>query len=263
MQRLNLKKVKKACGFTLIELLVVIAIIGILAAMILVAVNSAKLKAKDARVKAGVAQARISAETYFDGNYTKSGLTCSPDGSPEVCTNLAGTGEEQKNIEKIAADVLLQGSDGLTVSSNDQGYTISASLPSAPTTYFNVGSQATQTEAELNQTKIRSDVVQARTLLEEYYKATAALALNCNYATTRCDQLTGAAFSNIKLLAIDVKQTSASVGMFIKTSSDKSQYIVWSFKTSGNSGSGGYACADSTGRVTAPDSGYPPYLYCP
>ena len=60
--------IKKKGGFTLIELLVVIAIIGILATIVLVSLNTARAKARDARRQSDMHQISLAMEMYNDSH---------------------------------------------------------------------------------------------------------------------------------------------------------------------------------------------------
>ena len=68
-------------GFTLVELLVVISIIGMLSSLAVVSLNSARIKARDAKRLADVRQIQTALELYFNSNFHYAGAAGDPTGS--------------------------------------------------------------------------------------------------------------------------------------------------------------------------------------
>jgi len=123
-------------GFTLIELLVVIAIIGILASVVLVSLNSARNKGKDARVISDVQQTRTALESGYNGSFY-----------PDLGTDATNTspGPQAGVLNQLRGDAITQGGSVNFKTTggpnNVTAYAIYGALPStAGVTFFCIDS---------------------------------------------------------------------------------------------------------------------------
>ena len=90
-------------GFTLIELLVVIAIIGILSAVVLAALNTARSKGQDAAIMSDLDSIRVQAELYYSDNGNSYGSDNQTWVQAGGCTATANTMWEDPTIQSAIA----------------------------------------------------------------------------------------------------------------------------------------------------------------
>ncbi len=115
-------------GFTLIELLVVIAIIGILSAVVLASLSTARSKGKDASVQESMSGMRAAAEIVYgtNGNSYGSSADC-VSGLP-----FTDTGSNMKGL--VAA--VTANAQAIACKSNNTSWVVAATLPSSSTQQF-------------------------------------------------------------------------------------------------------------------------------
>ena len=130
-------------GFTLIELLVVIAIIALLSTLSVVALNSARVKSRDARRLSDIKQIRTALEMYFDNNQTYPTVVSSSTlgGSNYACLTSSGWTTTMGcagtvYMQKVPTDPKNSGTSVYTYSSYNSGasYNISYVLEGPATT---------------------------------------------------------------------------------------------------------------------------------
>ena len=132
---------KNKRGFTLIELLVVIAIIGVLSAVVLASLNTARSKGNDAAVQTDMEGIRNQAQIYY-GDHTNSYGVAGTNGSSCALADNAGNLFEDATVARqiTGADTANGAAAGMTCNVSGTAYAASAALVATPGSYYCVDS---------------------------------------------------------------------------------------------------------------------------
>ena len=130
-------------GFTLIELLVVIAIIGILSAVVLASLNTARSKGNDAAVMSNIDGIRTQAGVYSSTNGSY-GSNAAEESNCAATDNLFN---DPTVVNQVAAAAKANNGGTITCNVDVKGaaFAVSAALTAVPGTYYCVDSAGTAT----------------------------------------------------------------------------------------------------------------------
>ena len=121
-------------GFTLIELLVVIAIIGILSAVVLASLNTARSKGSDAAIQSDLNTIQTQAEMFYGISNTYGPTQAWVSGAATSCT--IGMFGNSTIIDALKAADSVNGSGNVICWTDGTNYVVGAALVATANTYW-------------------------------------------------------------------------------------------------------------------------------